>query len=512
MGIGKVLKNLTGGVSGSSQDLVAAAPASSPGKPTIRQIYQNRYNHGPNIGGMFVLEKWISGDNIYAGAQKGSELDAVDSFASKNGIDAARQKWEDHWNNWLSDDDWNWMKSKGVTAIRVPIGYWTVNNGAYTKHTPFDKYASVYANAWTSFKSKILDKALSYEIAVVVDLHGLPGGANGEEHSGTSSGKADFWDSSDNVDLTLDILRFIASDIKGYDNVCAIQVINEAPYSDHNKPQKHYYLKAIGAIREQNHDVPVAISDGWSCDHFLSFITDSERKLSKSSSHIPQSLGVIIDTHIYKCFSQQDKSRSPEQLIMDVNNCIPFTDSVDIMVGEFSCVMDEQTWGKLQGDKGQTVLRYGQSQISHFIKRAKAGNYFWTYKFSWGSGGEWGFREMTDKGALPNYSDIHGKSAEEYNQEFQRRLLIAKTNHINYWTKEDSQRDWQHWRFEDGFRTGWSDSQAFDEFHHSQIGRVVAWRTSREAEHTHEKGTGDLIWVWRQGFNQGMEQFLQARG
>ncbi|ANB11837.1 17-beta-hydroxysteroid dehydrogenase-like protein [Sugiyamaella lignohabitans] len=514
MGLGSLIKDKLskpgGSLSGSGSP-TPAAPASTPGqKPSSRQIFQNRFNHGPNLGGMFVLERWISGDDLFEGTDKTSELEAVKATVKKHGLDGARAKFENHWTSWLDEgNDWNWLQSKGVTAVRVPIGYWTVDNGKFTRHTPFEEYQAVYQNAWNIFKSHVIKPAAARNIAVLIDLHALPGGANEQDHSGTSSGKAEFWSHSSSVDLATDILKFIASDMKSYDNICGIQIINEAPYANNPKHQQNYYFKALSAIRGANPDIPVVISDGWNTQQFISIIKDHEDKLSGDAS----SLGLIIDTHVYKCFSDEDKRKPPGQLIQDVDSAIPQTGDVDILVGEYSCVMDEGTWKQLpQGqNRDQIVSDYGRRQVSHFYQRAKAGQYFWTYKFHWGSGGEWGFREMSDKGALPDYSQIPSKSPDVYQNAFNDRLKSSLDEHVNYWKGQDANKDWQNWRYEDGFTIGWHDAQAFDEFNHSEIGRWVAWKKSRLSQHVQQKGSSDLLWVFSHGFDKGVEQFIATR-
>lgn len=502
MGIGKLFK--------SSGTPVASAPATTAGQPpSQRQIYHSRFNHGPNFGGMFVAEKWIS-DELFGEKAKGtSELDAVSSYVKQHGKDEAKSKYEEHWKNWVKDDDWKWMRDHGVTAVRVPIGYWMVDGGKFTKHTPFDKYAKVYENAWTIFED-VIKKAGSFGIAVLVDLHGLPGGANGQDHSGTTSGKAELWDSSRNESLALDTLRFIAEDVKPFDNVCGIQVLNEAPWDSSegkvSKTHSAFYLKALEKIREVNPDVPVVISDGWDLGNWVEWVKKKESKLG--SKEDPQTMGIIIDTHVYKCFSDADKQKAPGQLLGDVDNAVVQTDDADIQVGEFSCVLDGQSWDKHQGPpREQVVYDYGQKQMWHFYYRASAGAYFWTYKFEHGRGGEWDFREMTDKGGLANFRPEHGKNSDILKRDLDGHLQRELGAHSNYWKGVDSNKDWEDWRYQEGFMQGWNDAAAFDSFDHSELGRLHAWTKSRLNEHIKAKGYSDNVWVYEHGLRKGVQSY-----
>lgn len=526
MGFGKFLKNLV-----VSTDPIPAKPATTAGQaPSTRQIYQSRLNRGPNLGSMFVLEKWISPHMFPEDGEGGdggrtSELDAVAQAmkASKNDSKAVQNKFEAHWHEWITDDDWSWMKEMGVTSVRVPIGYWMVDNGSFCSNTPFEDYEKVYSNAWNIFKEVIIKKAESYHIGVLVDLHGLPGGANGADHSGTTEGEAKLWDSSKYQVKSYEVLEYLAKDLAQYDNVVGLQILNEAPYADaSDDTQKTFYLKAMHQIREVNDEIPVVISDGWDLPKWISIVKDIEHQMSTERGE-NSSLGVMIDTHVYRCFSDDDKNKRPMEIVNAIENAVPSTeDTVDIMVGEFSCVLDGSSWDKHdnhQGSREDVVRQYGCRECAHFTQRT-CGFYFWTYKFKYGGGGEWGFREMIEKHSLSTaYASFENRfpSSREptddyYQQAFDHRSNQAITNHSNYWQSQDPNRDWQHWRFADGFRQGWNDARAFDKFNHSEIGRKAAWKRSRELEHIREKGAGhDIIWVWRQAFDQGISAFLETR-
>ncbi len=45
--------------------------------PSALEVLRYRYQYGVNLGGIFVLEKWISPGRFESGTQGGSELDAV---------------------------------------------------------------------------------------------------------------------------------------------------------------------------------------------------------------------------------------------------------------------------------------------------------------------------------------------------------------------------------------------------------------------------------------------------
>ena len=60
--------------------MFAATPQILP--PSAQDILRYRYHHGTNLGGIFVLERWIHGSMFDADATGDSELDAVTSYAT----------------------------------------------------------------------------------------------------------------------------------------------------------------------------------------------------------------------------------------------------------------------------------------------------------------------------------------------------------------------------------------------------------------------------------------------
>ena len=60
-------------------------------------------------------------------------------------------------------------------------------------------------------------------------------------------------------------------------------------------------------------------------------------------------IGVVLDEHVYRCFSDDDKKKKPQQIIDDLQgdvltNLNDNGKGVDFIVGEYSCVLDQQSW------------------------------------------------------------------------------------------------------------------------------------------------------------------------
>lgn len=484
-----------------------AEPAATANKPPSRkQIYQNRKNFGVNIGSCFVLEKWIF-HQLFED-QAGCELEAVAKMVEKKGKDETKKCFEDFWKGFLDDNDWKWLHEHNVTSIRVPLGYWDVDGGKFTKGTKFEKYNSIYANAWNIFKKDFVEKANEFEISVLVDIHGLPHGANGSDHSGESSGgKAGFWDNLDAQLLICDLVQFVADDLKQYENIAGIQIVNEAEFANDPKKQVRYYAAAILQIRSKDKSIPIIISDGWWPDQWAKWVQEKNGD---------GSIGVVIDHHCYRCFSDQDKSKSPRKIIDDLNddlltNISKNGEGVDFMVGEYSCVLDGASWDKdnANSNRDQLVIEYGKRQCELLSQRANFGTFFWTYKFQSGNGGEWDFKTMTDKGAIAPVFSLKGKDIPGEST-MNEKLDANYNDHVNYWNGQNHKEKYEHERYKEGFATAWRDSEEFAKFNGSVLGRVYAWKTARLQEHKNAKGSLNFIWEWEQGFDKGLQEFLNS--
>lgn len=479
--------------------VTASAPAAPPGQPpTERSIYRSRENFGVNFGSLFVLEKYIFDEMYIDGTTV--ELDAIAKYVEKNGVDNARSKMEAHWTSYCSDDDWAWLRDRGIQSIRIPLGYWTVADGGFTKGTSFEKVRQVYSNAWKIFKQYYVEKAKQYQISILVDLHALPKGANTGDHSGECFKSAGFWSDSSCINRAVDVVTFIAQDLRSYDNISGIQVVNESVFDNNPIGQEKYYTKAINSIRHENADIPIVISDGWWADQWVKF-------LQKISNGDIGCLGVVIDDHVYRCFSDDDKKKNVDQLINDLDSSVltGLSAEADFIIGEYSCVLDSQTWDKSKGaNRDDKVREFGNQEIQTFRSRAKVGSYFWTYKFQHGDGGEWGLVPMMTKGCIPPRNiNVSLPSQETFDKVFSENYQ----GHMEYWKSQNPNEKYEGWRYREGFVTGWNDALEFAKFGNSRIGRVVAWKSARRAEHIKARGKSNFLWQWDAGFQEALDKF-----
>jgi hypothetical protein len=80
-------------------------------EPSPLDVLRYRYQHGANLGSVFVLEKWLT-SSMYQENADSAELAAVSGNIKAMGLDAAREKFEKHWETYISDSDMDWLANQ----------------------------------------------------------------------------------------------------------------------------------------------------------------------------------------------------------------------------------------------------------------------------------------------------------------------------------------------------------------------------------------------------------------
>jgi hypothetical protein len=458
-----------------------------------------------------------------------SEHDAVSASLQSSGLDATRLKWEKHWSNAISEGDFEWLVTEAnCTSIRLPIGYFTLGPG-FCHGTAFEDVGDVYVNAWAAVR-ELVRRARTYGVGVLLDLHALPGGANGQAHSGTSSGKAEFWGNRRNTEVMSRVLVFIAQEVRGgLDGVVGIQVVNEALWDA--KGLYEWYEGLIRQIARVDESIPVYISDAWNLDRTLKWC----RKRSPSGGG-PRN-PVVVDCHNYYTFSEEDRKKTPQMIIdavprslaplggMAGKRSLADGGEIQVIIGEWSCVLDGQTWGRVRPEEKDGLLKqFGQSQCQTW--QQTGGSYFWTYKMDWMDGGEWGFSEQTKKGNIspPFHLTLSAQEVKDRTQtaQEQRQQLAsaARQQHEHYWNRAAPGKSFEHDLYSEGWDVGFSDAQTFFTMRvqsslgdkaprqgGDKIGCLEIWIKKRLLESGHREG---FVWEWEQGIRAGIEAFYHA--
>ena len=314
-----------------------------------------------------------------------------------------------------------------------------------------------------------------------------------------------------------------------------MQLCNEAVHGAGALGMYDWYESVVAAVGRINVELPVYISDAWDLTSALRW---------SNSVNTPGRIAapVVVDTHRYYCFAEQDKRLTPREAIEKVNGELgetgEYTGNVfdgkcaGVVVGEWSCVLDGATWGRVEaGERDGLVQEFGRAQGRRWREMC-GGACFWTAKMEWMDGGEWGFVAQTKTQALlpPEGRTLANDemkrrlgAAEETRQKLEKTALDA---HAEYWETQSpglfarptAEAGWDtvHEGYVTGWRLGWADARAFlegvDTGGGDRIGLLDLWVLKRMRESRRWKASDEKGWEWEQGFRKGVHDFEETTG
>jgi glucan 1,3-beta-glucosidase len=347
-------------------------PAPSPAKPDAGASTTFSKIRGVNLGSWLVLEKWMVPD-MFEGST------AEDEYNLCLGLgDQARGHMERHRETFIQAEDFRWIRDCGLNAVRLPVGYW-----ALEAPKPYVEYGQYIDFA--------LDQAQQNGLKLLLDLHGAPGSQNGWDHSGRS-GAIDWPKDPHNISETIRILETFAQRFGKHPALLGIELLNEPRNVVPLEILQQFYRDAYARLR-QHLDPKVAI-----------VFHDSFRALAwKKFMQEPDFTNVVLDTHLYQCFSDADKSRTVREHLAFALNRKETLDEMQreelpTIVGEWSLSLPGKAMHGLSPLQVESAIRgYADAQLLNF--EGTHGWFFWSYKLQQKS--EWNFRHCVERGWLP---------------------------------------------------------------------------------------------------------------
>ncbi len=328
---------------------------------------------GVNLGGWLVLEKWMTPE-IFRGL-------ATDEYSlCERADESVRAKLTTHRDTFITKDDFIWLADHGVSAVRLPIGYWVF--GDADPYLPTIEYVD-----------KAFDWADATGIKILLDMHGAPASQNGKDHSG-QIGTAGWHTSDVHVIKTLGVLLELTRRYKKRDSFLGMELMNE-PASNRSTRRvlRRYYKAAYRMIRAECGNSPwVVINDGYDAKHW-------RRKLRGR-----RYTNVYIDTHQYQLFSDKDKQLNIDGHIAKTTKEIPkelatLRKHHPVIVGEWSLALDPGSLQDLDAAGLDAAKRaYAAAQLLAYQKTAAW--FYWSYKT--GKQNDWNFRYCVEQGWLPS--------------------------------------------------------------------------------------------------------------
>lgn len=338
--------------------------------------------------------------------------------------------------------------------------------------------------------------------------------------------------------LAQSCLEFLAKEISGGSVVDAIglQIVNEAEWGAPGMFE--WYDKMISAISAIDSSIPLYISDAWDLPTAISYVKTRNKATVDSTAH--SSCPVVIDTHLYFCFVDDDKS--PQQIIASIPEQLNELDGEDgsvvdrgaaqVVVGEWACVMSEASWKRMGASTAPTTTdaktlksQFGNAQCQRWCEKA-GGSYFWTLRMDWMNGGDWGFVEQSNNGGISPPSNLllaakDVKAAVDKCAKQQAQIRDQSyAQHVNYWNETAPNGNFEHDLFRQGYYLGWNDALIFFQARVNgvlqgngvgadKIGMLDLWVRKRILDCG---VTGEFVWEFEEGFRKAVADFYSVAG
>ena len=341
--------------------------------------------YGVNLGGWLVLERWMK-ESLFAGVQGKDET----CFCVQLGREEASRRLREHWDTWISEDDFAWLAGHGFNAVRIPVGHWIFGSASgYPYHERYDANPYPYVDGGIERLDHAFDWAEKHGLMVLIDLHCAPGCQNGFDNGGLEE-VVDWHKRPEYVDFTILTLERLAERYGRREALWGIETLNEPRWDVPDDVLLYFNRRAYEAIRK--HCPPengaVVIHDGFRGTRIAEVFGGRFRE--------PEFSNVVLDAHRYQCFDDDLRSLDAAGNVRQAEGPLAkelhsLQESVYWTIcGEWSL----GTGGSRTDDEHQAFF--------HAQKRAFEncqGSFFWSYKIESGNSA-WSLRDAVERGLM----------------------------------------------------------------------------------------------------------------
>lgn len=273
----------------------------------------------------------------------------------------AAQVMKEHWSTYIVENDFKFISSNGLNAVRIPVGWWIASDP-----TPPLPYVGGSLQA--------LDNAFlwaqKYGVKVIIDLHAAPGCQNPQEHSSTRDGSQEWGLSDQNIQQTVDVIDFLTARYASNPSLYAVELINEplSPGVSLDVLTK-YYGAGYDTVRKHSSSAYVVMSNRLG--------PANPTELFPFASGLT---GSVIDVHYYNLFSDTFDNLSVQQNIDFVyTNRSAQLNQITTANGPLTFVGEWVTEWQVRGAGKLDYQNFAKAQLEVY-GRASFGWAYWTLK------------------------------------------------------------------------------------------------------------------------------------
>lgn len=246
---------------------------------------------GVNVGGWLIIEPFITPSFFKAYEPQQGVVDEY-TLSGKLGASAAKETIETHYKNFVTEETFKEIGEAGLDHVRIPFGYWAVKTYGDDTFVP--------QVSWR-YLLRAIEWARKYGLRVKLDLHSVPGGANGWNHSGRL-GVLDWLNGPDgdlNGQRTLEIHGQLAEFFSQprYRNIVTMYgLVNEPKMTELDADRVIKWTEqAHKVVRDKGYKGEIIFGDGF-------------RGLATWKGAFSGLDGMLLDVHQYVIFNTQQIS------------------------------------------------------------------------------------------------------------------------------------------------------------------------------------------------------------
>lgn len=369
--------------------------------PNVRRWVQNGKVRGVNLGSLFVVEPWLCGSEWSTMGCGGleSEWDCV----KKLGQDRADSAFQSHWARWITDKDFDEMKSYGLNAVRIPLGFWLdeslVRQGEY------------YPRGGEEHLLKVCEMASSRGFYIILDMHAAPGvQASSQSFAGHTTSDVQFFNDG-NYQRGVDFLKYLtklAHTRSEMRNVGMIGVVNE-PARGHDDLRSKFYPNAYNGIRQVESGLKVKdklhvqfMGSAWGAGNPKEFLPSGAESVAFEDHRYQKWDSSIALTHEAFISDACTSDRNP-------NNETPMLVTEWAISPPDSVENSDPAWRR-DGGNDDFYRKWFRAQVTGY-ERTTAGWTYWNWKAELGDW-RWSYRDAVAAGIVPkDLSGVAGSGA-----------------------------------------------------------------------------------------------------
>lgn len=337
---------------------------------------------GVNLGGWLLLEPGPSAGLFEQHAPGGEvvcEWDLMEVLRQKGATDEISR----HRDTFMGRSDFERIRTCGLNAVRLPIGYWVVLG---------PEPGAPYVGPAMHYVDMAVQWAEELGLQVVLDLHGCPGGESGETPCGRRQRPHGTWHwSSWLFGKSLQALGVLAERYRGRATITGIQVCNEPSNTVPLQQLCSYYDAAVDVVR----------GAGMPAESVAVVLPVFQRSVEEfAAAWQVQTQGrhanICFDLHYYHCFENLWNGKTLAEQLRAVEAHVDELRRFPAVVGEWSLALGlAARRGVLSCPEARAV--FGRAQLAAYAESSH-GWFFWNWRD--GAGADWDWQLGRSEGAL----------------------------------------------------------------------------------------------------------------